>query len=141
MLQNVTQMHPGGKVDEIFQMQVIASHKSAFIRMVNEAVLIRNFKGLLLNSKLKYNQCLIPAIEVKSIRKPRSSKKNQELCVEEEKINMEQLDLPENDTPEFQAILQEYESIFSDENFPGAAQNDHQLTKESKEPEKPRKEE
>ena len=82
MLQHDTQRHPGGNVKDMFQMKVIASHRSAFIRMVNEAVLIRNFKGLLLNSKLEYNQCLIPAMEVKSIRKPRISKKTQESRLE-----------------------------------------------------------
>ena len=36
--------------------------QTAFVREISEATLIRNFQGNLLNSKLEYNNCMIPEL-------------------------------------------------------------------------------
>ena len=53
---------------DIFAIQLIKSHKTAFLREIHEAILIRNFTGTLLNSKKEYVQCLIPRLEAQSVR-------------------------------------------------------------------------
>ena len=81
--------------------------------MIGEAIRIRNFKGLLLNSRLEYHQCLIPELETKSTKKnPKSTKKPQNIS---EKIQQENtLDdiFPPEGSMDFQAIIKEYEGEF-----------------------------
>ena len=47
-------------------MKILSSHKTAFKRQIREAVLIEHNAGpQLMNSKVEYNRCSIPRIEVK----------------------------------------------------------------------------
>ena len=48
--------------------QVVKSYPTAFLKENSEAIYIRNFKGILLNSKREYLQCLIPALEASSTK-------------------------------------------------------------------------
>ena len=65
MFLHLARMHPGSDVSTSFQMQVVTNYKSAFTRMIVGAIKIRNFKGLLLISRLEHHQCLIPELETK----------------------------------------------------------------------------
>ena len=111
-------MHPGSKVHDMFDMQVIQAHKSAFMRMIHEAVLIRNFKGIILNSKLEYHQCLRPSLETKSISRNPKKKDTPTSDQQPDLPKTQTLDItdfPTTDNPDFQAIIDEYESPFPED--------------------------
>ena len=50
-----------------FSMRILRRHKSAFVRQINEAVLIEmhSVKDNILNSKSEYNRCQLPRLNVK----------------------------------------------------------------------------
>ena len=49
----------------VFSMKILRRHKSAFVRQINEAVLIDMHSSNVLNSKSEYNRCQIPRLNVK----------------------------------------------------------------------------
>ena len=76
MLQHALEFHKGDDPRKLFKMQLIKPHRTAFSRMIHEAILVRNFKGVLLNSRKEYHQCLIPSIQAPSIKPPRTLRLN-----------------------------------------------------------------
>ena len=62
------ELHPEENPDEIdFRMRQLKSHRSAFERQLYGAVLIEEHNGpLLMNSRIEYNRCYIPKIQMKS---------------------------------------------------------------------------
>ena len=68
MLRHCVELHPEENPDEIdFRMRQLKSHRSAFERQLFEAVLIEEHNGpLLMNSRIEYNRCYIPKIQMKS---------------------------------------------------------------------------
>ena len=57
--------HNEDKEKPVFSMKVLKRHKSAFVRQINEAVLIDMNSNKVLNSKSEYNRCQIPRLTVK----------------------------------------------------------------------------
>ena len=61
---HLSEKHPDnpGAARESIGMRVVRTHPTAFTRELHEVVLIKNFKGHLLNSKLQWGNCLVPEL-------------------------------------------------------------------------------
>ena len=70
-----------------FKVEIVASHRSAFRRQLQEAVLINSEKGTLLNNLEEYNRCLVPTLEVKGAKT--ESKESKEKREERDKVREE----------------------------------------------------
>ena len=76
MLKHLEVAHPGQETP-LFEFRVKAAFKSALVRQVTEAVLIRRAGEATLNSKGVFNRCSLPRLVVESVKrdtKPNPSK-------------------------------------------------------------------
>ena len=67
MLRHCVEIHPNILPETVeFRMRILSSHKTAFERQLREAVMIDYFAGpYLLYSRIEYNRCAIPKIELR----------------------------------------------------------------------------
>ena len=50
------------EIDSSFKFTVLSSHKSAFLRQLNEVIVMNNAKGIVMNGKKEYNRCVVPKL-------------------------------------------------------------------------------
>ena len=66
-----------GQEENLFKVKIVNTHRSSFLRQLQEVVLISRSKANILNSRLEYDRCLISTIQMTSnaAREPPREKK------------------------------------------------------------------
>ena len=80
MRRHIEESHPGGSPATVFNIKQITPHVSALTRQVEEAFLIKKFRGgTLLNTKYEYNHGILPSLTTTDPRSTRSPAQSEKL--------------------------------------------------------------